>query len=182
MNIKKLALVTIITVFLNITPAYSKGSMLDFEYMPKTGGFESAFGIGFYQVNENAFGFYGNIQGTIKKRDSMYDFLTVSSFGDPVTKRTKDILIGNIGITRGVIPHLGIYAGVGYASATGIAQKFDSSLILSPNGSYYVNDPANDKSGVNFNAGILLYVDSFLVNVGWHSFTKNAYVGFGVKF
>jgi len=182
---KKLIKIMAVTIFLAfyITPAYAEGAgIIDIEYLPKTGEYESAFGVGYYQINESSFGFYGNFQGTIKSNKPMYENLTISSFGDPVTQRTKDLLIGNIGVTRGFTPNIGIYAGIGYASATGIAQKFDPMLILAPDGIYYVNDPSNDKSGVNLNAGIILSIKSIAFNAGYHSFTKSAYFGVGVQF
>jgi len=178
--IKNLGQIMAVAIFLAlyITPAHSEGvRMFDIEYLPKTGEYESAIGAGYYQLNESAFGFYGNFQVTIKNNEPMYENLTVSSFGDPVTQRTKELLIGNIGITRGFTPNIGMYAGIGYASATGIAQKHDPVFILAPDGLYYVKDPSNDKSGVNLNAGIILSIKSVAFNAGYHSFTKSAYFG-----
>jgi len=112
----------------------------------------------------------------------MYENLTVSSFGDPVVERYKDLALGNIGITKKVSQNFIAYAGIGYASATGGAKKYDPLLILGSNGTYYVNDPQNDKSGANFNAGIIVALDKLAFNIGYNSFTSSAFFGIGGRF
>ena len=152
--------------------------VLNIEYVP---GYERTLGAGYYQFNDNGFGFYGNAQTTLKKRQPMYQNLTVSSFGDPVTGRYKDLNVGDIGITRKISPGVGVYAGLGYATVTGEAQKRDPLQVFGTNGVYYVKDPQNDKSGANLNAGIIMLSQHLSFNIGYHSITKSAYFGIGVR-
>jgi len=161
--------------------AQSEG-VFDIEYVPRASGYESAFGVGYYQTKEDGFGLYGNIHATLTQREPMYESLTVNSFGDPVVERYKDLAIGNIGITKKFTQNLTVYAGVGYASATGGAKKYDPLHILGSNGTYYVDDPANDKSGANFNAGLIISLEKLAFNLGYNSFTSSAFFGIGGKF
>ena len=173
-------------LILNSATAQSEG-VFDIEYVPAggdkstfgPGGYHSVFGIGGYGFNEDRFGFYGNIQMSLAKREPMYDSLTVSSFGDPVTERYKDLFIIDFGATRKITSNIGAYAGLGYASVTGEAQKYDPLHILGTNGTYYVKDPQYDKSGGNLNAGIIVLLKGLALNFGYHTFTKSTYFGLG---
>lgn len=135
--------------------------VFDIEYMPKRGAYEAALGAGLYLFKDRALGYYGAFQVTTADHDPTYGQLNPGSFGDPVVKRTKDVVVGDIGTTIRVTTNFGAYAGVGYASAEGIARKFDSSFILSSNGTYYVKDHQNDKSGADVNAGVMLLLESY---------------------
>jgi|AZIK01.1.fsa_nt_gi hypothetical protein len=169
------------TLLATVTTTARSESAWDIEYLP-SGDYESAFGAGVYQAKQEGVGFYGNLQITLTEREPEYDSLTISSFGDPVTNRYKDIMIFNFGITKQVASNVSGYAGIGYASATGIAQKDDPMNILASDGKYYVDDPANDESGGNLNAGILFGTEKIVFNLGYHSFTSSAYFGIGGRF
>ncbi len=77
---------------------------------------------------------------------------------------------------------IGGYAGIGYVSVTGVAEKNDPMKILSGDGRYYVDDPENDESGANLNAGIIFGIEKIIFNLGYHSFTSSAYFGIGGRF
>lgn len=158
-------------------------TIADIEYSPG-GTYGSALGLGLYKLDPIGIGFYGNLLTSINaKREPQYDALTVTSFGDPVTDRFKDkLLMINLGITKSFTANIGGYIGIGYASADGRAQKFDPLRILASDGTYYVNDPANDKSGANLNGGVILGFEKVSLNVGYNSFTARPYVGLGVRF
>ena len=118
------------------------GAVFDIEYLPadsnQDGEYESALGLGFYQMKPEGSGYYGNMQLTLATNEPHYDSLNIFSFGDPVTDLYREIFILNIGITRRFSSSVGGYLGIGYASATGKAQKIDPTFILSSNGAYYV--------------------------------------------
>lgn len=171
-----------ITILLLCSAKAQSEGVLDIEYVPKASGYESALGVGYYQIKDDGLGVYGNIQLTLMKREPMYENLSVSSFGDPVTERYKDLIMGNVGITKNVTPSFVVYAGVGYASAAGVARKYDPLGILGGGGTYYVNDPQNDKSGANLNAGIIFVLDKLALNIGYNSFTSSAFFGIGGRF
>lgn len=166
------------TIFLLNSATVQGEGVLNLEYVP---GHEKTLGAGYYQFNDDGFGFYGNAQTTLKKRQPMYQNLTVSSFGDPVTERYKDLNVGDIGITKKINSSVGVYAGLGYATVAGEAQKRDPLQVFGANGVYYVKYPQYDKSGANFNAGIIVLSQHLAFNIGYHSITKSAYFGFGVR-
>ncbi len=150
----------------------------DIEYLPST-EYERAFGAGAYRFRHNAVGFYGNFQITLADREPKYDSLNIASYGDPVTDRYKDIMLFNIGITGQINENIGGYAGVGYASVKGIAQKYDPMRILASDGIYYVDVPSDDESGVNLNAGVIFGFEKVIFNIGYHSFSSSVYFGVG---
>jgi len=156
-------------------------SVWDIEYLP-AGDYESAFGIGFYQAKNEGMGFYGNFQITLSIREPHYDSLNISSFGDPVTDRYKEIMLFNFGITKKVTSNIIGYAGVGFVSVTGIAQKDDRFNILASNGKYYVNDSSNDETSSNLNTGFVFGTENISFNIGYHSFTNTVYFGVGSRF
>ena len=162
------------------TTAKGEGAW-DIEYLPES-DYDNAFGLGYYQYKQEGVGFYGNFQITLTEREPSYDSLNPSSFGDPITGNYKEIMLFNLGITKKVTSYLSGYAGVGYASATAIVQKYDSTRILASDGQYYVNDPNNDESGGNLNAGIIISMEKIIFNLGYHSFTSSAYFGIGGRF
>lgn len=161
--------------------AYGK-DVIDLEYAPRSSVYENAFGVGYYQMEDEGIGLYGNVLATISKREPLYPSLNVTSFGDPVVATYKELSMINIGATKKLHENFGIYAGIGYASAKAVAQKQDPLGILGSNGTYYVNDPQQDNSGANLNAGIILMLDKFALNIGINSFTGTAYFGFGAGF
>ena len=172
----------IISILMLNSPIAMSGGIVDIEYMPNSGGYKNTFGLGFYKFNDDGFGGYANFLTYLGKDEPLYDTLTISSFGDPVRERYTDLTIGNIGITKKLFNNLGLYAGIGYASGTGIARKYDPLQILGSGGTYYVYDPANDHSGVNLNAGVILMLEKLALNIGYQSFTKTAYIGIGASF
>lgn len=173
-------IVSILMFFAVVTTAKSEGAW-DIEYLP-AGDYESAIGVGFYRYEQEGFGFYGNFQMTLGDREPSYDSLNLSSFGDPVTNKYKDILLLNLGVTKKVNSYFSGYIGGGLASVTGVAQKYDSTRILSSNGSYYVNDSQNDETGLNINPGIIISLEKIIFNLGYHSFTGSTYFGIGGQF
>ena len=172
-----------VTTFLLASVATTARSetVMDIEYLP-SGDYESAFGAGAYQFKREGVGFYGNFQITLADREPEYSSLNISSFGDPVTDRYKEIMIFNLGVTKQVASNIGGYAGAGYASVTGVAQKNDPMNILAGDGKYYVDDPANNESGANFNAGIVFWMEKIAFNIGYHSFASSTYFGIGGRF
>lgn len=153
--------------------------IMDVEYVPTSNGVDNAWGFGAYMLKEQDVGYYFNLQATLTKREPHYASLNVNSFGDPVTARYKELTIGNIGLTKKLNDNFGLYGGIGYGAVTGVARKYDPMLILGNNGTYYVPDTANDKSGVNLNLGALVSSGNVSLNVGYHSFAKTAYFGIG---
>ena len=172
---------TALAVLLAVSTNAASEVAWDIEYLP-SGDYEEAFGIGLYQSKPEGFGLYGNLQVTLSDREPKYDNLNVSSFGDPVTERYQDIAIFNVGITKRLYKNLNTYAGIGYAVSRAVAQKNDPLNILANDGEYYVDDPANDESGGNVNAGIILGVGKVVFNLGYHSFTSSPYFGIGGRF
>lgn len=171
-----------IAVILFASRATFAESIVDIEYIPSANGYSNAYGIGAYQLKEEGLGFYGNIATTLASRKPMYESLTVTSFGDPVTARYKDLTVFNLGLTRKFNSNFAGYVGGGYVSAKGVAQKYDPMRILDASGTYYVNDPVNDKSGGNVNAGLMAIFGTIGFNVGYNSFLSAAYVGVGLKY
>jgi hypothetical protein len=152
------------------------------EYLPANNGVNAGWGGGIYALKDEGVGFYGNVLTSGGGRKPMYESLSVSSFGDPVTARYKDPFVLNVGVTKKFGTNVAGFVGVGYASVRGEAQKFDPMYILGSNGTYYVKDPAGDKSGMNANVGLLLTVDKFAVTVGYNSFLNTTSLGIGIKF
>ena len=181
LNARKYLLLAAVITLLVFSSNASSETQWDVEYLPSD-EYEQAFGIGVYQSKTDGFGFYGNLQVTLSDREPKYDSLNVSSYGDPVTERYKDITIFNVGITKRLSSNLNTYAGVGYAVSRAVAKKNDPFNILGSDGDYYVDDPANDESGGNLNAGILLGVGKVVFNFGYHSFTSSPYIGVGGSF
>jgi len=58
MNAKQAVAITIL--LLSSANAQSEG-VFDIEFVPKASGYENAFGLGYYQMKDDGFGFYGNI-------------------------------------------------------------------------------------------------------------------------
>lgn len=156
-------------------------NVLDIEYMP-TSDYGSVLGVGFYQSKPESFGLYGNFQRTIAFREPKYESLNISSFGDPVIGLYKDIMLLNIGVTRQIYASVIGYAGIGFASVKGIARKYDPLHILASDGEYYVDYPAYDESGGNLNVGIIFGIKKVVFNLGYQSYTSNAYLGVGFRF
>ncbi|MDX1610150.1 MAG: hypothetical protein R3225_08515 [Halofilum sp. (in: g-proteobacteria)] len=151
------------------------------QYLPE-GDYESAFGVGVYRFESEGFGFYGNVALTLADRAPYYESLTVDSFGDPVTKRYQDLALFSVGITRALTENIGGYVGAGYGWAIGVARKDDPTNILASDGEYYVDDPANDESGLNVNAGLIFFTSGPVFEIGYHSFAERLYLGVGVLF
>ncbi len=174
-----------ITLFLltlfSLPPQANSETAGDIEYLPDS-DYESALGAGIYQSKNESIGFYVNMQLTLNVREPHYDSLNITSFGDPVTDRYRDIFLINAGITKQLAPFITGYAGAGLASVTGIAQKDDPSNILASDGKYYVDDPQNDETGGNINAGVIIKAGSLAFNIGYHTFTNSAYFGIGAQF
>jgi hypothetical protein len=106
----------------------------------------------------------------------------VDSFGDPVTDRFQDLTLLNFGMTRSLGGGIAAYAGLGYGWATGVAEKNDPTRILSSDGEYYVDDPANDESGANANIGVLVNAGAVSLDISYHSFAESIHVGIGSTF
>jgi hypothetical protein len=157
-------------------------NFVDIEYLPAGGGYESSFGVGFYNLAQDKFGLYFNGQTNLSKREPKYESLSTTTFGDPILKKYKELTAFNLGATRSLGSVVAVYGGVGYAIATGGAQMFDPLHILAGDGIYYVNDSAGDKSGMNVNGGIIVHGDKVMLNVGYHSFSKTYYFGVGASF
>jgi hypothetical protein len=163
------------------TAAWGSEIAFDVEYLPES-DYESALGVGGYRIEDSGIGFYGNIQLTLTPREPHYDSLDTGSYGDPVTGRYQDIFLANIGLTKKFADGVSGYAGLGFVSVTGVAEKHDPLHILASDGTYYVDDPENDDSGMNLNTGVIFGLGSFALNLGYHSFTNSLYFGAGMKF
>lgn len=175
------ALLAASTLFSVSTAALGAEIAFDIEYLPES-DYESAIGVGVYRFEDDGIGFYGNLQLTLAPREPHYDSSLTSGFGDPVTARYRDILLVNVGLTKKFTDGFGGYAGVGFASVTGVAERYDSWHILASDGVYYEDDPDNDESGLNLNAGLMFGLGSVALNVGYHSFTSSLYFGAGLQF
>lgn len=159
-------------------------SVVTFQYLPNT-EYETVIGAGYYNFKRAAVGGYINIQMTAQstsERDDYYDFLNVGSFGDPVTGYISGFASLNFGMTRSYGENIGVFLGVGYASVEGYAEKFDPLYILDSDGTYLVRDSSSDDSGVNGNGGFILQLSRVSVELGYHSFVEQAYVGLGFSF
>lgn len=150
-----------------VNPVNANSLIVDVEYVPSTNGVDSAWGFGAYSLQDQNMGisYYANLHISLTKREPHYNNLNINSFGDPVTGRYKELAIANIGVTKKLSENFGVYGGVGYGVITGIARKFDPTYILSNSGNYYVNDPANNKSGVNLNFGALAHFSGYALNI-----------------
>jgi len=148
------------------------------DYMPSD-QYESVIGFGVYDFKDESYGYYGSVHISITATENYYDFLNVKSFGDPVTDRFEEIMIFDVGLTKRLSLNMNGYAGIGVAFVEGYAEKYDSTFTFSVDGRYVVPDTENDRSGGNINLGLMLNIDSLSLNIGVHSYTKSAYVGFG---
>lgn len=176
---KKIGMFILVTVLASSAKAESIGAI---EYLPASNGVNAGLGGGIYALKDEGVGVYGNILTSGGGKKPMYESLNVSSFGDPVTARYKNPFVFNVGVTKKFGTNAAGFLGAGYASVRGEAQKFDPMYILASNGTYYVKDPAQDKSGVNVNVGLLLSINKLAVTVGYNSFLSTTSVGIGMKF
>lgn len=159
-------------------------STVTFQYLPNS-EYETVIGAGLYRFNQNATGFYLNGQVTAQstsERDDFYESLNVNSFGDPIMGYISDFATLNVGVTRSFGEKFGVFLGVGYASIEGYAEMFDPLYILDSDGSYLVRESSPDDSGVNGNGGLILQLSRVSVELGYHSFVKQGYVGLGFSF
>lgn len=176
-----LAVAIIYTLIASMAASAADEKCIDFEYLPSS-IYSNVIGVGFYHSKNEDIGLFFNIQTSLAKREPQYDTLSVTSFGDPVTKRYTDLTLINIGGVKRFGDMFSGYIGAGYASVRGIAQKYDPSHILGTDGTYYVNDQDNDKTGANINTGILIGFEKLVLNIGYHSYAQNINLGIGSKF
>lgn len=141
-----------------------------------------AWGGGIFVVEEKGISFYGNLFMSGHSDSDHYDSLDLESYGDPVNERKKDVTAFNFGGTFGFSENIATYMGLGFVSERGYAKKYDPTHILGEDGTYYVDDPAGDDSGVNFNPGLLVFLKRFTLEVGYHTFLQQGYVGAGWRF
>lgn len=164
-------------------PAHANDLVFTGQYLSKSeysGGY--AWGLGAYGVANSGPSLYVNGMFSGHSDDDHYDDLDTQSFGDPIRDRKKDLGVFNVGGTFGLAESLALYAGLGYGWETGYAKKYDPTHILSDDGIYYVDDPSRDDSGLNGNAGVLLFLKNFTLEAGYHSFVEKAYFGAGWRF
>jgi hypothetical protein len=154
------------------------------QYLPNS-AYETVIGLGVYSFRSSSPGFYFSGQvstTTTSERDDYYQNLSPASFGHPVADYLSDFASVNAGMTYAVGDHLGLYLGLGYASITGYAELVDPQRILDPDGYYLVRDTVPDDNGVNVNSGLLLLLGSVSIELGYHSFIKQGFVGIGLSF
>lgn len=145
------------------------------------GDYEPGLGLAFYYYPPTGIGYFAGFQIGVKEQEPFYDDLSLGSFGDPIQERFQTPLVVNVGITKS-LGRLGIFGGVGYGSAEGIARKYDPLHILGDDGTYYVGDPQNDESGFNLTGGSTISFDKISMDIGYNSFTSSIYVGMGGNF
>jgi len=165
-------------------PAQPDRGAITLQYTPGN-DYETVMGMGIYSFRRSLPGFYFNAQVTTmptSDSDDFYKNLTAASFGHPVTGYISDFATVNAGTTYSVADRLGLYLGIGYVSVTGYAELYDSQRILDFDGYYLVPDPTPDENGANVNVGLLLFLGSVSVEVGYHSFIQKGYVGIGFAF
>ncbi|HYW05041.1 MAG TPA: hypothetical protein VFA86_13985 [Gammaproteobacteria bacterium] len=145
-----------------------------------SGGY--AIGLGVYGLRPHGLSYYGNSDFSTHDNKYQYDSLNPSSFGDAIIARKHDLVLVNFGVTYTLTPFTAFYGGVGFASEQGYDAKFDPTYTLSPDGTYYVNDNARDRSGGNANVGVLLFLEHFTLEFGYQSFMQKTYIGAGWRF
>ena len=144
---------------------------------------KKTFGMNIFTYNAKSIDLFASIQfGFPKSKEDYYESLNEESFGDEVTDRFQDLLMYNIGIKKNVFGGLAPYIGIGYASLTGYAEKYDPEHILASDGYYVVRDEDADESGVNVNPGLMWHYKSLAVELGYHSFVNGVAFGLGLNF
>lgn len=165
------------------TTLWADNRALTIQFIPSSSSLEEALGFGFYALRDDPVGLYGNVATTTREREPHYESLNTGSFGDPITERFKELTVFAVGPTRKLTDSVSVFAGIGYGWGDAKAEKDDPTHILASDGKYYVDDPSNDESGVNANAGVLITPgDNFTVELGYHSFPGTGYIGLGWSF
>lgn len=157
---------------------------ITFQYLPNS-DYETVIGMGVYTFKRFSPGFYFSGQvttATTSERGDFYQNLSPASFGHAITDKISDFATVNAGGTYFLGDRLGLYLGIGYASITGYAELFDPQRILDGDGDYLVPDSVVDDDGVNLNSGLLMSFGNLSVELGYHSFIQQGYVGIGVSF
>ena len=134
---------------------------------------ESVLGFGFYSLPARSHGWYVNLQLTMGK-STEGDLPSYEE--DQVTNRFNQLNILNAGITYQFVNSFGWYIGIGYAESSGVAE------VKKYYGSVYYDDGDNDESGMNLDAGILINIKHFTMNIGYGSFAPSVYLGIGFNF
>lgn len=174
---------TMILILIFLIPAVcSAKGIITLQVSPGTENNYGSWGFGIYQIKDKKPGFYLNCQFSAdSQRDNYYDSLNKYSFDDPVIADMNEILMGNVGVTLGITEWLGLYTGIGYVSTTQTYEKYDPYHILAENGTYFV--PGDDSGGgPNFNVGAVVNIKRLTLEVGYNSFLKIPYFGFGANF
>jgi len=132
---------------------------------------EPLLGFAYYQLLAHSIGGYSDFQMTIPEESTFGDLSSYNA--NTVRDRFHRTYIFDIGITNQFSDSFSGYLGVGYAKSEGIAKTESFGF------SDYYEDPENDESGLNLNAGILLTAGSIAINFGYNSFISSAYLGIG---
>ena len=163
---------------LNLQPA-SAERLFTLQYSAGDSSEAHLLGLGLYNTDTKL---YFNSRITMAP-EPHYDALNINSFGDPVRSRFNDWMILNVGTVTSLGQSLSAYIGVGYSSGKGKARKHDPDFILASDGKYFVDDPVNDTSDVNFNAGLLFKIsEKWIAEVGYDTTPGIMYFGGGAKF
>jgi len=183
--LKKINLIVILCLFTLVGFSYAndgKDIVVTGQYLMMDEG-ENGWGLGVYSFKDKKFSWYANFQISLDRVNNntyYYDFISQSTFNDPVSDEITSGCVFNVGITRNLYKFIGVYAGLGYATVVDYLELYDSYHILAPDGHYYVDD--GDSSGLNCNAGVMLFIKRVTVELGYNTFISSPYLGFGIKF
>ena len=115
-----------------------------------------------YYLNHNIYG-YVDVKFGIGDEIFGQDYSSIETiqsletkFNDPIIgDKNGGWLGGNLGAALKINKIIYPYFAIGYSSNTIYRQYFDQSLILSPDGYYYVENPYKSFSGINLASGIV---------------------------
>jgi len=120
--------------------------------------FGAGSGLGVFHFAKEQPGWFAEFKfvGGYADPEPYYSDLVAGENGDPISDRSKQGLLFNLGATYLFERSFGIFGGIGIVDLMGYAEQQDASGTLGRGGSrYFVTDPTRDRTWANLSAGVL---------------------------